>query len=246
MRSTLLATYFIAVAGSAFGFDREPARSFTKETPDGSCVLVMLLPKSYRIEEPNSPGAALRKKYAQSGLYLKTDATRPIWTCDWYGEHVFPSNDRAHVVRCWNDDPHVTTGKTSRDFVREIAGAPALTVYKNGQEVWTAKVGELLNVNKFGSDNGGDLGTWFFWGHVDLFNDEAGLVTLKGAGQQETTINFRDPVSPVNGERGRCGNDGPTGLLGVPGWVIVAFVGVGVVLAGATIFLVTLLLFVRR
>jgi hypothetical protein len=156
---------------------------------------------------------------------------------------VFPSNDRVHVVRTWNDDPHVVVRGKLKEGLAEIARANAVTIYKNGGSLHTFPVSALFDVNRFGSREGG-LGTWVFWGHVDSFQDEEGLVTLKARDGQEATIDFRTGtiVSGVCSERGKCGNSMPDG----PTWLAALVAGGVVVMGCSAIFGVLFFVLLRR
>lgn len=44
--------------------------------------------KAIRDKELRNRALSVRRKYKASGLYLKNDATRPLWTIDWYSSAI--------------------------------------------------------------------------------------------------------------------------------------------------------------
>lgn len=253
MRLVLGGIAVLLAGGLAGGFDPPPARSYTKPTPDGRHVLVMLVPKAVR----DGADDDLRKKYGQAGLYVAGDPTRPRWTGDWYVQFdsgVQPSNDAVFAVRVpdrrrnWRQ----ITGPKYR-VPAKPAGFPdwaALIVYQNGEPARTHRLKDLFDCSAF-TDADCDGGPVC---EIDAFADAAGLVTVRttaGGVTLRRTVHFRTgEVLPAGtavpnesagtGEALECrvGEDERT-VPSVPerSWVRVTLIGAGVVGTGTAAFL---------
>jgi hypothetical protein len=85
-----------------------PARpnSYSKASPDGRFLFVMLAPYPARQEidwyatsQIGPAVRALRTKYTQSGLYKNDGSVTPLWTVNWYSFSVDVASDGIHLVR---------------------------------------------------------------------------------------------------------------------------------------------------
>ncbi len=118
-------------------------------SPDRVFVFVLMPPKS---DDPdrkeNGIQTALRQKYAASGLYRADDATKPLWTADWYDYEAHTANDGVHLVRVhgendqWRHYPNAR--KLPDETIDEQLAAPAISFYANGQLLRTYSVRELV------------------------------------------------------------------------------------------------------
>jgi hypothetical protein len=116
----------LVLAVQAFADSPAPPRDFKKVT--GNYVFVMLAP-----DEPGqwtNHDPEIRKAYKQSGLYRNDGSTTPLWVVDWYAFEVFPSSDGEHLVRM---GPWAAS-----------TGAPAVSFYRNGKEVKTYRIKDLV------------------------------------------------------------------------------------------------------
>ncbi|QEL13994.1 hypothetical protein [Limnoglobus roseus] len=148
MRTLLL---LALLAAPAFANEKPIAYPVPAEfpSPNKEFVFVLIPPKS---DDPsrkeNSIQAALRQKYAASGLYRADDATKPLWTVDWYDYEAHPANDGVHVVRIhgendqWRHYPNAR--KLPDETIEEQLAAPAVSFYANGQLLRTYSVRELI------------------------------------------------------------------------------------------------------
>lgn len=82
-----------------------PPFSFTKPSPDGRFLFVMI-PRStldnempHWNEETKAKIRAIRQTYTQSGLYRNDGTSTPLWTVDWYAYDVDVASDGIHLVR---------------------------------------------------------------------------------------------------------------------------------------------------
>ncbi len=116
---------------------------------NGLYAIALIPPKS---DDPNrkenSHHAALRAKYAASGLYRTDDAATPLWTVDWFDYDVHVSDDGAHAVRIHGENDqwrHYKTDKRLPDeAVQEQLAAPAIGFYANGELLRTYTVREIV------------------------------------------------------------------------------------------------------
>jgi hypothetical protein len=93
MSRPLAALAVLMLAESARGYTEPVWQSYTRLSPDGAFVFVVL--HGPRPGDPPDPVAA---KYPASGLYRK-DSTAPLWTFpDGYVRDAYPASDGVHVV----------------------------------------------------------------------------------------------------------------------------------------------------
>jgi hypothetical protein len=103
--------------------------AFTMESADKKYIFVMLK-SCYRGERA---GRYDSDRYPQSGLYLNDGSTTPLWTVDWCGAVVLPS-DGVHVVReGWEG--------TSESWTEE-----AITFFADGRRLKSYRVCDLVTI----------------------------------------------------------------------------------------------------
>ncbi len=94
--------------------DRQRAPySYTRESPDGEYVFVMLSPvfgsdeAKYGSDPESLEIQRIRQMYTESGLYRNDGSTEPLWTVSWYSYRVEVLPDGVHLVRPgpWASDP---------------------------------------------------------------------------------------------------------------------------------------------
>ncbi|CAN5633409.1 hypothetical protein BH09PLA1_BH09PLA1_06490 [soil metagenome] len=94
-----------AFASAARADSPAPPFSYTKPSPDGRFLFVMLpratLDDEMRRwnEETTAKLRAIRQTYTQSGLYRNDGSSTPLWTVDWYSYDVDVASDGIHLVR---------------------------------------------------------------------------------------------------------------------------------------------------
>lgn len=106
-----LRVFIPALVGLSFGCPARadsPARpdTYTKPSPDGRFLFVMLSPRppaQDTLRSSNSSDSAklleVRAKYTQSGLYRNDGSATPLWTVNWYSFDVDVASDGVHLVR---------------------------------------------------------------------------------------------------------------------------------------------------
>ena len=101
----LVAAALVVVwAGVAPAESRRWPLSYTKTTPNGQYVLVMIPPPFPGQRSPWSEAAVnsdrqIRSTYAHSGLYRNDGSNTPLWTIGWCDSRVEPLSDGFHLVR---------------------------------------------------------------------------------------------------------------------------------------------------
>ncbi|MBL8867023.1 MAG: hypothetical protein KF873_13110 [Gemmataceae bacterium] len=116
---------------------------------NGLYSLALIPPKSDDpLRKETGHHAGLRAKYAASGLYRSDDATKPLWTVDWFDYEVHVSDDGVHAVRIHGENDqwrHYKTDKRLPDeTVREQLAAPAISFYVKGELLRTYTVREIV------------------------------------------------------------------------------------------------------
>lgn len=160
--SLLVALLSFAMPASVLADTPAPAHDYTRVTRDGQYIFVMLAregysPRGVLIDEE------LRKKYAQSGLYENDGSTTPLWTVDWYASDVEVSSDGQHLVRY---GPWPVKG----DYT-ELA----LAFYKNGKELSSYSVGQLvMNPSRLPHTV-----SHYWWLSYPMFDEEAGRFSVE-------------------------------------------------------------------
>ncbi len=82
-----------------------PPYSYTKPTPNGEYIFVMISPLSAErdagswIEDKAKEIQVIRSAYTESGLYRNDGSKNPLWTVGWYAYNVEPLSDGIHLVR---------------------------------------------------------------------------------------------------------------------------------------------------
>lgn len=112
--------------------------SYTKPTPDGKYLFVMISPRSPEddasswIESKAQKIREIRNTYTRSGLYRNDGSSTPIWTVSWYAYDVEPLSDAVHLVR---PGPWATS-----------SGSEAVAFFENGKLIRSYTVGDLVAV----------------------------------------------------------------------------------------------------
>lgn len=119
----LALTLLFFVPAVAYGCTEPEPYTYTKLSPNGQYLFVMLAPgKELAGEVP----------YTVSGLYFNDTSTTPIWTVDWYAYAVDVLSDGVHLVR-WGDSwAHDTSDE-------------ALTFFANGKVLRSYTVGDVID-----------------------------------------------------------------------------------------------------
>ena len=112
-----------------------PEFDYIQDVGEGHFVFVMLSIEN----DPTAYGQggavkdeAIRRQYAQSGLYSTDDSTIPIWTVDWYAFQVVLSSDGQYLIRRGPWPFHANYDEL------------AIAFYKNGQEIRRYAVKDLV------------------------------------------------------------------------------------------------------
>lgn len=127
-----------ALPHAAQGLTIAPPSSYTKPSPDGRYLFVMIPPATVEEEASrlNAQAAAeirgIRRVYSQSGLYRNDGTATPLWTVDWYSYDVSIASDGVHLVR---------RGPWGSDLTDE-----AFSFFANGRPVRTYAISELVDV----------------------------------------------------------------------------------------------------
>jgi hypothetical protein len=122
---------------------------YSKPTPDGAHLFVMLAPPGWLDRLPDKYRAESRRlaeTYRKSGLYPK-DGTTPLWTVDWYSFRAYPLSDGVHVVRLHADSTltaqYIASRLPKAEEERQLA-ARAVGFYANGTLVREYRVNDLV------------------------------------------------------------------------------------------------------
>jgi len=145
---------------SSLSFADSPAlpTSYVVESENGKFVFAMISPlvKEEEIRSLNDEwgekALKIRNKYPKSGMYLKSELSKPIWTVDWYAFSVKIGNNGEYIVR---DGPWAST------FEDE-----AVTFFKNGVEIKTYKIKGLVKKKRKVERTV----SHFFWRNETLFD----------------------------------------------------------------------------
>ena len=139
--SAIFAVAILALADVPAVADEEAPESFyTKLTPDGLHLFVMISPYPNALERQNS-----RITYTQSGLYRNDGSSTPIWTVTWYAHNVEPLSDGVHLVRPgpWASSSNseavafFAKGKLIRSYtVRDLVADPDLMPHSVSHFKW--------------------------------------------------------------------------------------------------------------
>jgi hypothetical protein len=127
-----------------------PPYAFTKESPNGRWLFVMLPPGGALKDVPPLYVAETQKlaaKYPASGLYTNDGSTTPIFTVDWYSFRVYPANDGLHVLSI--DATSTFTAQyiantLSDEDVQKQLNAPAVVVYEKDKPIRTHLLKDLV------------------------------------------------------------------------------------------------------
>src|SRR5262249_20361436 len=119
-----------------------PERSYTKSSPDGKFIFVMIRP------------AHGHPEYAKSGLYRKGDSKKPLWTVDWYAssnrEKIFVASDGEHVLPV-NDWPEyqsaigLKSGMAERKIAEDDLDQQVIGIYVKGKLRGSIKLKEVVD-----------------------------------------------------------------------------------------------------
>ena len=148
----VVTTVWVFAAAAAAGSKEKPLvipYGYTKPTPDGAHVFVMLPPPGWLDRLPDTYRAESRRlaaTYPKSGLYPK-DGTTPLWTVDWYAFRVYPLSDAVHVVRLYADSTmtaHYIAHRLPKAEEERQLAARAVGFYAHGRLVREYRLNELV------------------------------------------------------------------------------------------------------
>ncbi|MDB5296797.1 MAG: hypothetical protein JWO31_2780 [Phycisphaerales bacterium] len=114
-----------------------PPFSYTKASPNGQLLFVMIAPGAVQGESNRWNAAksaeiqAIRAKYPRSGLYPNDGTAEPLWTVNWYAYDVEVASDGVHLVR--------------RGPGAETAEDEAFSFFADGKLCRTYKVSDLID-----------------------------------------------------------------------------------------------------
>lgn len=123
----------------AFGLSISAPSSYTKPTPNGGFLFVMIAPRSMEdeVSSRSDPEALeirrLRNTFTQSGLYRNDGSSTPLWTVSWYAYDVEPLSDGVHLVRL---SPWWASGSESE----------AVAFFANGKLLGSYTLGDLITL----------------------------------------------------------------------------------------------------
>lgn len=131
------AVAFSALAAAVRADSVVPPFSYTKPSPDGRFLFVMIAPEwgdgaNVWNKKKAAEIRAVRDTYPRSGLYRNDGSITPLWTVDWYAGDVEVASDGVHLVR---------HGPWARSLDNE-----AFSFFANGRLVRTYAIGELVDV----------------------------------------------------------------------------------------------------
>ena len=114
--------------GQAFADSIAPPKDYKVVTESSEFVFIMLVPEQSVRWATLNPD--IRNTYSESGLYRNDGSNTPLWTIDWYAYDVIPVSDGIHMIR---PGPWASN-----------RGQLALAFYRNGQEVKSYKISDLV------------------------------------------------------------------------------------------------------
>ncbi len=234
MRRPALSLVLLALAAAPAGAYTEPIwQSYTRTSPDGAFVFVVLHPPREGVRD------TIAEKYPRSGLY-RNGSAELVWAfTGGYVREAWPASDGAHLV--------TQTMKVIQPRVRECGNSPpeppynppVLAVYANGKKVRDVKLGELLDGERFWQ---GKAPGWYPWLSSARVNDAAGAFEVEAVDGSRTALSLatgravRADDSPIgfcgNGAEnpGTRGGSGPALGLTLLGVVVAGTAAVAVVL----------------
>jgi hypothetical protein len=149
---------FSAVAATSRADSVAPPFSYTKPSPDGRFLFVMIPPGTVEDdtrrwnEQKAAEIRAIHNTYPQSGLYRNDGTTTPLWTVSWYAYDVEVASDGVHLVR------HGPWAFRSDE--------EAVSFFANGKLVRTYVISELVDL-KFLLPHSVSHFQWSEGGHLD-------------------------------------------------------------------------------
>ena len=129
-RSLLIICFGLVLPVAGMADQESPTYQYTMESADKKYVFVMLRSCSSDSEVHFYPS----NKYPESGLYLNDGSTTPLWTVDWCGYVLLPS-DGIHLVR---------KGRWAR--TREGNSEEALTFFGDGKLLKSYRISDLVTI----------------------------------------------------------------------------------------------------
>ena len=161
MKKIAILILFIFLPVTVIADSPAPPSSYIVTSSNGKYIFAMIAPVSkeeelfYWNEETQIRLAKIRDKYQQSGMYLANDASKPIWSVNWYAFGVEIANDGEHIIR-----PGPWASKIEDE---------ALSFFRNGNLVKSYQIKDLVKKKrklKYTVSH-------FFWVKEKLFDSEA-------------------------------------------------------------------------
>jgi|GEM_PF-3224971 hypothetical protein len=115
--------------------------SYTKATPDGQHVFVMLAPgsdlgdSSFWLTIKAADMRSRRVEFTRSGMYRNDGSGVPLWTVNWYASNVYIASDGVHLIRM---------GGPAENMRSE-----AVAYYANGKLLKTFVVDDFVDFSRF-------------------------------------------------------------------------------------------------
>lgn len=157
----IVAVVLLLPSTKVFADSPAPIRDFSRETPNGEFLFVMLaqdIDDAYNQRGSVEEDELLRQTYPQSGMYRNDGSTTPLWTVDWNAFGVTLSDDGRHLVR-WGPWPFqgnyfeiavefYRDGKLLRSYkVDDLVAMPMALPHSVSHYRWLEDAGDDLNNN---------------------------------------------------------------------------------------------------
>ncbi|HJZ59790.1 MAG TPA: hypothetical protein VKE74_32915 [Gemmataceae bacterium] len=220
----VLATFLAAPAASAY---EEPiAKSYTRISPDGAFVFVMLAPPNSR--PTGAPPDELANKYPLSGMYRNDGLSTPLWVfSEGYVREAYPASDGRHVVAVSTHLITLTTRTCGNSPEEPPANPVVLTFYKNGEKVRDVRIGELLDHVVFCKEHGPGWHPWLTSAHID---DAEGVIVVQTvSGTRRFSLATGRPAASAVGDEPAPLDRVSSGLLLGIGLAAIAVLGTAAV-----------------
>ena len=168
----LLIIFTISAAFPTTVFADEPPipRDYMQEVGE-KYVFVMLSPYDQSAWAADIYDESIRSIYSKSGLYVKSESPRLLWTVDWYAFQVEISSDGKHLIR-W-------------EFVLSYAEPDiiAFTLFENGREIREYAINDLVTFPSL-------LPALFMWKENSSIDNEQNLLWIRTSNGEEYTIDL--------------------------------------------------------
>lgn len=143
-----MAIFVLLFCGEAAQADKPgPPDSYKELSADMKFVFVMLAPDPKQESDPKT-AQAIRRLYAKSGLYRNDGSNVPLWTVDWYRDHVHVAADGIHLVRQGDWPSRGKPGKRGPWVSEEDLKQEGVSFFANGKLLRQYSIGELVDEPK--------------------------------------------------------------------------------------------------